>query len=637
MGVGVRTTTVVVVVFASLALLLLLASPAEGGGGGEEGDAEADADPLVVGTSGGRVRGFRQLVLGEELHVFLGIPFAKPPVGELRFRRPEAAAPWPGVRDATRLPNSCTQERTEYFPGFRGEEMWNPNTNISEDCLYLNLWVPAGVRRRKESSAGASVMVWIYGGSYMSGTSTLQVYDGSVLAIMNDVIVASLNYRVGAFGFLYFGIDDAPGNQGLHDQKLALEWIRDNVRAFGGNPDSVTIFGESAGAGSVAVHLLSPVSSHLIARGIMQSGTVNAPWSFASAEKAQSTSAALANLLGCNTTITGSTNPAEAVSVVRCLLDLPASSLSDGQWSLYTGLLSFPFCPTVDGYFLRKNPLQLLREGEFKKSSIFVGSNLNEGSYFILYDFMNYFTKDGPSLLRREEVMEIIGSVFRNFSQIEREAVGFQYTDWESPGNGSINRDMVGDMVGDYFFVCPINHFAQAFAAQGVHVYYYYFTQRTSVSPWGEWMGVLHGDEIEYVFGKPLNRSYNYTQPERELSRRIMHHFSNFAKTGNPSTTDIEWPLYTRADPTYVIFDGLTRGRGRGPRTRPCAFWNEFMPVLNKTRNNPHNPAVPTCKPQIIHHTVVSRANSGQTGPTRLLVLLLTAVALLLHSNEEDN
>uniref|UniRef100_T1J8Q3 Carboxylic ester hydrolase n=1 Tax=Strigamia maritima TaxID=126957 RepID=T1J8Q3_STRMM len=483
-----------------------------------------DDGMLQVATTSGAVRGMRRHVLGEELHVFLGIPFGKPPVGEYRFRRPEPIPPWEGIYEATRLPNSCMQDKNEYFPGFRGEEMWNPNTNLSEDCLYLNVWVPARVRRQRDTPA--SVMIWIYGGSYMSGTSTLQLYDGSILATMNGVIVASINYRVGVFGFLYFGTDDAPGNAGLYDQKLALEWLNANVRSFGGNPESMTIFGESAGSGSVTVHLLSPATRHLVTRGIMQSGTVNAPWSFMTAETALTRSLALANLLGCNTM------DKERSTVLACLLDMPATTLSNGQWSLYASILTFPFCPTVDGYFLTKSPQELLRDGDFKRENILLGSNLNEGTYFILYDFMNYFDKDGPSLLKREEMMEMVGSIFRSFSQIEKEAVGFQYTDWEAPSDGRVNRDSVGDMVGDYFFVCPMNHFAQAYAAQGVNVYYYYFTHRTSVSPWGAWMGVMHGDEIEYVFGRPLNRSLNFTQAERELSQRIMNYFANFAKTG---------------------------------------------------------------------------------------------------------
>ena len=231
------------------------------GGGGASGETRGHPplfklDPLVVETRDGLVRGFRKQVLGKSLDVFYGIPFATPPVGDLRFKKPLPVAPWQGVYNATRLPNSCPQESFNYFPGFRGEEMWNPNTPLSEDCLYLNIWVPSAFRQ--PVAPRTEVLVWIYGGSFMSGTSTLEVYDGDILSVESNLIVASMQYRVGAFGFLHLGTPEAPGNVGLFDQSLALKWLKDNIGFFGGNPDSLTIFGESAGASSVSVHFLSP-------------------------------------------------------------------------------------------------------------------------------------------------------------------------------------------------------------------------------------------------------------------------------------------------------------------------------------------------------------------------------------------
>ncbi|KAH0815438.1 hypothetical protein GEV33_007353 [Tenebrio molitor] len=159
------------------------------------------SDPLVVETTSGLVRGRSKTVLGREVHVFTGIPFAKPPIEQLRFRRPVPIDPWHGILDATKLPNSCYQERYEYFPGFEGEEMWNPNTNISEDCLYLNIWVPQRLRIRhhgdkpQQERPKVPVLVWIYGGGYMSGTSTLEIYDADIIAATSDVIVTSMQYR----------------------------------------------------------------------------------------------------------------------------------------------------------------------------------------------------------------------------------------------------------------------------------------------------------------------------------------------------------------------------------------------------------------------------------------------------------
>lgn len=298
-------------------------------------------------------------------------------MGNLRFKKPVPIDPWQGVYDAQHLPNSCQQERYDVFPGFRGEEMWNPNTPISEDCLYLNLWVPTKLRRSptNNSHGNGTVLIWIYGGGYMSGTSTLEVYDALILAGTNDIIVVSFNYRVGAFGFLYLDDEDAPGNMGLYDQALAIKWIKDNIRSFGGDPNSLTLFGESAGAGSVSVHLLSPISGHLARRAIMQSGSVNAPWSYMTAETSKRIAMALVNDVGCNSSMVGVDTPA----VMECMRAVEAKNLSLIQWNSYWGILGFPSAPTIDGVFLPKHPKDMLKEGGFSDAEILVGTNQDEG------------------------------------------------------------------------------------------------------------------------------------------------------------------------------------------------------------------------------------------------------------------
>ena len=363
--------------------------------------------------------------------------------------------------------------------------MWNPNTPISEDCLYLNLWVPTKLRRPTSNNNGTNnnslgtVLIWIYGGGYMSGTSTLEVYDALILAATDEIIVASFNYRVGAFGFLYLDDEDAPGNMGLYDQALAIKWIKDNIRSFGGDPNSLTLFGESAGAGSVSVHLLSPISGHLARRAIMQSGSVNAPWSYMTAETSKRIAVALVNDVGCNASLVG----LDTRAVMECMRSVEAKNLSLIQWNSYWGILGFPSAPTIDGVFLPKHPKDMLKEGGFGDAEILVGTNQDEGNqinsiysvrsqvervdfsrpenrsamgrksiapstpsipdvyiflflfsfssthtgtYFILYDFIQYFKKDDPSVLEREKFLEIINTIFKTWSQLEREAIIFQ-------------------------------------------------------------------------------------------------------------------------------------------------------------------------------------------------------------------
>ncbi|KAG5870927.1 hypothetical protein JTB14_038193 [Gonioctena quinquepunctata] len=349
-------------------------------------------DPLVVETTSGLVRGYSKTVLGREVHVFTGIPFAKPPIEQLRFKRPVPIDPWHGILDATKQPNSCYQERYEYFPGFEGEEMWNPNTNISEDCLYLNIWVPQRLRIRHHADKPpidrpkVPVLIWIYGGGYMSGTATLDIYDADIIAATSDVIVASMQYRVGSFGFLYMnryfprGSDETPGNMGLWDQVLAIRWIKENAAAFGGDPDLITLFGESAGGGSVSIHLISPVTRHLARRGILQSGTMNAPWSYMSGERAEQIGRILIQDCGCNVSLLEN-SPRQ---VMDCMRAVDAKTISLQQWNSYSGILGFPSTPTIDGVLLPKHPMDMLAEGDYEDMEILLGSNHDEGELLCL-------------------------------------------------------------------------------------------------------------------------------------------------------------------------------------------------------------------------------------------------------------
>uniref|UniRef100_U5ESU7 Carboxylic ester hydrolase n=1 Tax=Corethrella appendiculata TaxID=1370023 RepID=U5ESU7_9DIPT len=565
-------------------------------------------DRLVVQTSSGPIRGRSTMVQGREVHVFSGVPFAKPPVDSLRFKKPVPVESWHGVLDATRLPPSCIQERYEYFPGFAGEEMWNPNTNVSEDCLYLNIWVPTKTRLRHgrglsfgsdyfqddedstqhQPKSGLAMLVWIYGGGFMSGTSTLDIYNAEILAAVGNVIVASMQYRVGAFGFLYLAPylsgneDEAPGNVGLWDQALAIRWLKENAKAFGGDPDLITLFGESAGGSAVSLHLLSPVTKGLSKRGILQSGTLNAPWSHMTGERAVKVAEALIDDCNCNSTLLKETPN----TVLACMRNVDSKTISVQQWNSYSGILGFPSAPTVDGVFMTDDPMTMLKKANLEGIDILVGSNKDEGTYFLLYDFIDYFEKDAATSLPREKFLEIMNTIFNKATEPEREAIIFQYTGWESGNDGYQNQQQVGRAVGDHFFICPTNDFALGLTDRGASVHYYYFTHRTSTSLWGEWMGVLHADEIEYIFGQPMNTSLQYRQRERDLSRRMVLSVSEFARSGNPALEGEHWPLYTKENPIYFIFNAEgeddLRGEkyGRGPMATACAFWNDFLPRL---------------------------------------------------------
>ena len=280
----------------------------------------ADNDELVVKTLLGRVRGMTsQVSTGKQVDVWNSIPFAQPPVGQLRFRQPKPMDPWDGVLDARKLPNSCWQTTDDFFGNFAGSAMWNANTERSEDCLYLSVTVP---RPRPKN---ATVMVWIFGGGFVTGTSTLEVYDPKILVSEESVIYVALQYRVASLGFLYFDRPGAPGNMGMFDQVAALQWVHSNIAFFGGNPNNITLFGESAGAASVSMHLLSPLSRNLFSQAIMQSGSATAPWAVVDKEDTILRGLRLAEAVGCPHSRANLTN------TLDCLLTINASTLVNNE------------------------------------------------------------------------------------------------------------------------------------------------------------------------------------------------------------------------------------------------------------------------------------------------------------------
>lgn len=462
------------------------------------------------------------LIFHRNVDVWYGIPFAKPPVGDLRFQHPQPVDPWEGIKETTKKPNSCVQIKDTLFPGFAGSEMWNPNTQVSEDCLYLNVVVPHD--RRPQNSA---VLVWVFGGGFYSGTSTLDVYDMRTLVAQEHIIMVSMQYRLASLGFLYFDTAEVPGNAGMMDQVMALEWVRDNIAAFGGNPDNVTIFGESAGAVSTSLHLLSPLSRDLFSQSIMQSASAIVHWGIVTKEESILRGLRLAELMNCPY------KRSQVHSAIQCLKASNATDLVNAEWNgIVFGIVEFPFVPVIDGKFLTESPQKSLESKNFKKTNILMGANKDEGNYFIIYYLTELFKKEENVFVSREDFQMAVKELNLYVKQVGREAIVFEYTDWLKPHSPIANREALDRMVGDYAFTCAVGDFAHRYAETGNNVYVYFFSERASVNPWPTWSGVLHGDEIAFVFGEPLNRSKNYDKDEQRLSERMMTYWANFAKTG---------------------------------------------------------------------------------------------------------
>jgi len=283
--------------------------------------------------------------------------------------------------------------------------------------------------------------------------------------------------------------------------------------------------------------------------------------------------------------------------LAECLRDQSPQKLVDDQW-VSRGIIQFPFVPIVDGAFLIETPMMSLKRRAFKKCPLLMGSNLNEGSFFLIYELSDWLKLNSTSMTR-EQFLSSINLLFFHYPQFPQtinsiglDAIAFQYSNWLDPENKLSNIRMLDNAIGDCHFTCHVNHFGHRYATAGENVYMYYFTERYKSNPWPEWMGVLHGDEILFTFGETLKAGMNFTNDEKDLSKKMMRYWTNFAKTGDPNrapggpSTD-EWPVHTPSGKEYLELNSkylrITDKQaplGRGPRAKECAFWVDYLPQL---------------------------------------------------------
>ncbi|KAF8361672.1 ace-3 [Pristionchus pacificus] len=496
-----------------------------------EGEVEVQ---LKLGT----IRGKSESYLDKTVHSFLGVPFAEKPLGENRFRPPRVKKSWNETLDTRKLSPACYQGRDPYEKEnkpFWGAEMWNANTPISEDCLYMNIWAPA-------QAFNLTVMVWLFGGGFWYGSPSLALYDGRALAIQGNVVVVNVNYRVGAFGFLYYDHEDVPGNMGLLDQQLALYWIKDHIFNLGGDPSRIVLFGESAGASSIVAHMIAPSSRHLFTNGILQSGALDNRWAMDSPSHALSKSIDLASRLNC--TIDGQSGlPFTMDQTVSCMRDLPAQKLVDELWNFNVNFLEFPFVIVSRdrNFFKHKDGFKALREGDFRDDvNIMIGINHDEGNFWNIYNLAGYFDKEVQPELNRTAFHDCIETAFKVQPTLVRNAAKF-----------------VNQMVGDYFFTCDSLWMADMLSekrngkSKSGKVFIYHFAQTTSANPWPEWTGVMHGYEIEFVFGAPLANPSSYKKEkvdrEQKFSKKVMHAQKRVECDLWRHAKDIEYAAYDKS------------------------------------------------------------------------------------------
>ncbi|XP_062578520.1 acetylcholinesterase-like [Saccostrea cucullata] len=540
----------------------------------------------LVETTSGFVRGFTQDVDGTTVYTYLGIPFAQPPLGELRFRRPVPIEKWTDVFNATSLGNTCFQSPLEYFKGKKGEkseEMWNPNTNMSEDCLHLNIWVP-----KVSGDTKLTTMVWIYGGGFIAGSPTLDLYDGAMLASSQQVIVISINYRLGPLGFLYLGTENAPGNMGLLDQQLALHWIHSNIQLFGGSQDDITLFGESAGAVSISYHIMANHSRNLFKNAILQSASALAHWAYNDPKVALEYTVKLAEAFDCESN--------DETSVIECLKTKDASEFFTKIWTLPLTAVTFNFVPTLDNYFIFETPSDFFSSGILPAKRILLGVNRNEAMYFLFYSLYDIIVTDWPNntLKKDDYIKNLPECVSQNGihkldnvkDKLIIDAILYRYESHLLPGDKKDYMMLLDDITGDFAFKCPTINLAQKYAqanGQAAGVYLYEFNHRPSVSSWPEWSGALHGDEIEFIFGLPLRKGTKYSANEQSLSQDMMQYWAKFAKTGRPSS---DWPPYSFENEAYRKFSAdvgpYDSVYNKGLKHSHCLFWNDYIPKLQE-------------------------------------------------------
>lgn len=444
---------------------------------------------------------------------YAGIRYGRPPVGDLRFRAPQPAGPWDGVYEATTFGPSAPQP-----PPMPGSFIANGELRTDEDCLFLNVYTPRADDGRRP------VMVWIHGGAYTIGSG--DVYDGSTLARRGDVVVVTLNYRLGVLGWLALDHLDqslaGSGNNGVRDQILALRWVRDNIGSFGGAADNVTIFGESAGGGSIGALLGAPEADGLYHKAIIQSGPVaiSAPY------KPDILIAALLTALDEPEGGIDAFRRADATRLIQAQTDVgdfdhlgrDRDHAIDGSGA---GLR-----PSVDGVVVHASPTQAVTARGERNVPLLIGTNQDEGTLFSMLL---------PTDITDEDVIAGLPETIT-----DPDAVAAWYAERNT------GRRLLIDLMTDAIFLIPTLRLADAQAATPVPVWVYLFTWKTPV--FGGFLGATHALELPFVWGQTdgtLWRPFLGDDPPPSLATAMQDAWVAFARTGDPNTPGaVPWPRY---------------------------------------------------------------------------------------------
>jgi para-nitrobenzyl esterase len=487
---------------------------------------------LSIATDSGPIHGKES---GDgKVRIFLGIPFAAPPVGPLRWKPPQPPAPWKDVKEATAFGPRCMQPEL-----IKSVTFLDPGP--SEDCLTLNVWTP-------KDAAKLPVMVWIYGGAFIIGGSSQPLYDGNAFA-RRGVVLVTLNYRLGIFSF--FATSElaaespqhAAGNYGYLDQLAALQWVKRNIAAFGGDPDNVTIFGESAGGVAVNAHMASPLSRGLFHKAIGESGggpgKSSVPYPTLAAMEKDDEKFAKEKLHADNLGALRAIPAADLVarSAPKLFSHIPTSS------------------PSIDGYFLTESVTTTFAAGKQAPVPLLAGFNADEASFESVSKFdPNY------------NVQKLNFALFQKFGIHAGEAQKY----FHATNNAEAVR-AADDLLANEFLVFSDWLWMEDHVNAGFPVYRYFFALPAPPDDIKVGIGyAYHSDELEYVFGTLDTRPGAQWRPEdRRLSEQMQSYWVNFAKTGNPNSEGLpNWPPYTKDSWQVLVLDSTVSARPDDHRDR---------------------------------------------------------------------
>ncbi|GAB1859689.1 Carboxylic ester hydrolase [Camponotus japonicus] len=497
--------------------------------------ANSDETAPRIKSPSGALKGYYKISQnGRKYEAYEGIPYALPPVGKLRFKPPQPILPWIGELPATKFGSPCIQYAQ--FP-------FNPTEKVegAEDCLYLNIYVP--VRKKTENKTSIPVLFWIHGGAFQFGSG--MIYKATYL-MDSDVILVTINYRLGPMGFLSTEDEVVPGNMGLKDQNMALRWVSENIEWFGGDPSRITLIGLSAGGASVHYHYLSQMSVGLFRGGISFSGTAFDCWT--QTENALEKTKKLSALMGCPTTTSR--------DMIRCLRYRPARTIVQAT-SEFMPFFFNPFTPFGpvpekvgdDTPFIDKTPVEIVNNGDVQDIPWITGATSEEGLYPVAE-----FIAGNENLKQLNDNWDLLGPHFLDFNytipkekQIEiARLIKKHYFDTK-PIDQTTTKQLI-QMASDRFFVVDSEKAARMQAKVNQNpVWYYYFTYRgkqslsDSMSGTTKNYGVCHGDDILYVLDTAWVNPVT-TQQDRDMQKLLIDFCVSFATNGIVNMAGVEWP-----------------------------------------------------------------------------------------------